>query len=536
MGLPRLGSPVGTAYGVPAERGQKGIAMYARLMTDMEDYQARGINPKRMEDWEEARRSPHAAGSWEVWDFDAAVDDGSLLRLRVGTKRPDSVRSSKDSPYVDLTWLRQDGTVVRAWRDFQPVECTWDESALGVHYDDCDIAGTLKFITLDIAGLVPDDTEGMEGNAVTVNDTGAADGVTDDNADATDAEKADADTKTTSKTAIETITEAEGTDSDATAPVTDDEDGLETDGDDDAGTVSVRLTLTSQARPVRPATGILDVGHDGKSCLGWTCPMPLAAMTGTITVDGKTQRVSATARHTHVWGTVPPTQALNDWMLASQNFGDRTVTLFDATSAAKSGCIRFPIVFVTNKRGNLIYSSTLDTACAEEVGDWYDDPETGQRFPLKVSYTFDTPEGGTIRYTLDGGDPLEAPRTITCGASRLGLKKLSYALAGFEATGTLEVTAPGRRRAGASVRVTAQGRVTVRPGDANADDGSDGGRAGGSGADNGGETDNYTDSYDGADLHMNTTTRTGHTQFLCALAGKGFDADHAPQISTEYAF
>ena len=132
--------------------------MYARLMTDMEDYQSRGINPKRVEDWENSRRSPCAKDCWEAWDFDAALDGGAVLSLRVATKDGASIHSAKDAPVIRLSLVRGDGTLVQASRSFAAADCTWDEQELDIHCDDCELSGTLRGIHLAALGLKTQET------------------------------------------------------------------------------------------------------------------------------------------------------------------------------------------------------------------------------------------------------------------------------------------------------------------------------------------------------------------------------------------
>lgn len=429
--------------------------MYARLMTDMEDYQSKGINPKRVENWENSRRSPCAKDCWEAWDFDATLDDGAVLSLRVATKDGVSIHSAKDAPVIRLLLVRGDGTLVQASRSFAAADCTWDEQELDIHCDDCELRGTLRGIHLAALGLKTRETSAPA-----------------------QAEEA-------------AVGFAESAESEETAEAA-----------AESATISLDLDFTALTRPVRPATGILDMGHDGKRMLGWVCPMPLARVEGTVVIGDETHAIAGTARHSHAWGTVTPSRAINDWLVVSQDFGERMVMLLDATSSSRSGFIRFPMIFVMNKRGNLLYSNTLDTACTAETDDWYNDPETGTAFPSAVAYSFDTPDGVTLRYELRGEGPLYAPEVRPCGSGAWGLTKFSCIDARFRATGTLSITSPDA----SGVALETQGA---------GDDG---------------------DSYDGDDLHLRTAMWTGETCFACGLAGKTFNVERSPQITTEYAF
>lgn len=435
--------------------------MYARLMTDMEDYQSRGINPKRVEDWENSRRSPCAKDCWEAWDFDATLDDGAVLSLRVATKDGASIHSAKDAPVIRLSLVRGDGTLVQASRSFAAADCTWDEQELDIHCDDCELSGTLRSIHLAALGLKTQEAS------------------------------APAQAEETAEAAAESAGSAETEETAETSKIA-----------AESTTISLNLDFTALTRPVRPATGILDMGHDGKRMLGWVCPMPLARVEGTVVIGDETHAIAGTARHSHAWGTVTPSRAINDWLVVSQDFGERMVMLLDATSSSRSGFIRFPMIFVMNKRGNLLYSNTLDSACTAETDDWYDDPETGTAFPSAVAYSFDTPDGVSLRYELRGEGPLSAPEVHPCGSGTWGLTKFSCTDARFRAAGTLSITSPD-----------ASGVASETEG-----------------------SDSDVDSYDGADLHLRTAQWTGETCFACGLVGKTFNVEHSPQITTEYAF
>ena len=431
--------------------------MYARLMTDMEDYQSRGINPKRVEDWENSRRSPCAKDCWEAWDFDATLDGGAVLSLRVATKDGASIHSAKDAPVIRLSLVRGDGTLVQASRSFAAADCTWDEQELDIRCDDCELSGTLRGIHLAALGLKTQETSAP--------------------AQAEEAAVESAESTETEETVVHSVQSTQCT-------------------------ISLNLDFTALTRPVRPATGILDMGHDGKHMLGWVCPMPLARVEGTVVIGGESHAIVGTARHSHAWGTVTPSHAINDWLVVSQDFGERMVMLLDATSSSRSGFIRFPMIFVMNKRGNLLYSNTLDSACTAETDDWYDDPETGTAFPCAVAYSFDTPDGVKLRYELRGEEPLSAPEVHPCGSGAWGLTKFSCTDARFRAVGTLSITSPDASGVASETQ----------------DAGDDG------------------DSYDGADLHLRTAMWTGEACFACGLVGKTFNVEHSPQITTEYAF
>lgn len=54
-----------------------------RYMDRPEDFKRLGINPEKVELWEEGRRVASAPGHNEVWYFDATMDDGSKIGVNI---------------------------------------------------------------------------------------------------------------------------------------------------------------------------------------------------------------------------------------------------------------------------------------------------------------------------------------------------------------------------------------------------------------------------------------------------------------------
>lgn len=263
--------------------------MYARLMTDMEDYQSRGINPKRVEDWENSRRSPCAKDCWEAWDFDTTLDDGAVLSLRVATKDGASIHSAKDAPVIRLSLVRGDGTLVQASRSFAAADCTWDEQELDIHCDDCELSGTLRGIhlvanALEVQGAsapaqatqtaagftasveAPEVATASAGFAKSVRFTEA---VVTESAETKESAAAAAGPAGFAATEMESVKSAKSVETATeSAESTETEETVVHSVQSAQCTISLNLDFTALTRPVRPATGILDMGHDGKHMLG----------------------------------------------------------------------------------------------------------------------------------------------------------------------------------------------------------------------------------------------------------------------------
>lgn len=449
--------------------------MDMRLMNDMEDYQRLGLNPKKVEDWEAQRRSPRARNAWEAWTVGATLDDGTLLDITYATKDPAHIGSADDTPVIDMTLTGPDGTVTHATRSIDADRCTFGEGGLDLGFDDCRARGDLRSLRLTATDLTldSDNTSAISDEAA---DNQAADG------------------------------------EDTTAGETNDEN----DAHYRIHGTGFDLRLDTQARPLRPATGIFDYGHDARSCVGWLSPMPVATISGTIVIDGTARHVTGHARHTHEWGTIAPSDAWNHVLTVTQRFHGMTLTLVDITGAHRTGYIRYPMVFLTNERGILAYSDTLDTHCHSTVtGTATAGDDDGAPYPNGITYTFDTPDNGTITYALADAEPLGDAATLRYATGAFGLKKHHIDTIRLTGTGTLTITEPQ----GARGRHAIVSHGTVVQSDDTPD-----------------TADTTVDSYDDPSLHATTTTYKGPAVATFRITGKQFDVRHAPQIVTEYVY
>lgn len=105
----------------------------ARLMDRPEDFTALGINPDKVEPWEDGRRDDNHAGTSEVWYFDVILDDGTKVVFYFHTKSYARVSEEGDVPDVGLQITTPDGALHGTMIKFYPVE----ESHFGT--DKCDV-------------------------------------------------------------------------------------------------------------------------------------------------------------------------------------------------------------------------------------------------------------------------------------------------------------------------------------------------------------------------------------------------------------
>ena len=161
------------------------------------------------------------------------------------------------------------------------------------------------------------------------------------------------------------------------------------------------LKIHSVSKPYRPGTAYFEIGDKYYT---WLCAMPKGEVSGTITIGGKKVAVRGAGYHDHQWGTMNLLQIWNHWLWSRQSFNDYIILVFDMTAQRKLGAQRFPIVFIEDKNGNIIFESNKDVKY--DLVDTYVDEESGKIYPKKCRYKFEK-ENMEVIYTLTEEDILE---------------------------------------------------------------------------------------------------------------------------------
>ncbi|MFV8230020.1 lipocalin-like domain-containing protein [Mycolicibacterium peregrinum] len=179
------------------------------------------------------------------------------------------------------------------------------------------------------------------------------------------------------------------------------------------------LRLHSLASPWRPGTAYFGFGDHDEETFTWLCAVPRGEVSGTLTIDGKTIEVRGSGYHDHQWGSNIYFKLWNHWTWARQRYDDYTVVLFDLNARAEYGRKRFPLFFIQDKDGNVIFESTSDVDC--EVLEEYRNAEQGKDYPKIARYRF---EHGTkkIQYTLTVERVIESTSLIDVNLKMLKTK------------------------------------------------------------------------------------------------------------------
>ncbi|MDO4285414.1 MAG: lipocalin-like domain-containing protein [Eubacteriales bacterium] len=170
---------------------------------------------------------------------------------------------------------------------------------------------------------------------------------------------------------------------------------------DETNGIGADLKIQSHAKPYRPGTAYFEIGDKYYT---WLCAMPKGTADGTITINGETIPVHGGCYHDHQWGTMNLLQIWNHWLWSRQSFDDCSIMVFDMISQKKLGGERFPIVFIQDKDGNIIFENHKDVKY--DLIDTYKDEESGKVYPGSCRYTFEK-DGREVVYSIRKSEILE---------------------------------------------------------------------------------------------------------------------------------
>ncbi|MDO4284345.1 MAG: lipocalin-like domain-containing protein [Eubacteriales bacterium] len=287
----------------------------ARLMNRPEDYKMLGVNPDKIELWEDGRRSQSDKGTWEWWYFDAMLDDGTSVVIQFFTKSSGHTNSDKDHPKFKIRITRPDGTEYKQGRDFSVGESSWSKLQCDVRYGNNFFTGDLQEYSIYV--------EPLKG-------------------------------------------------------------------------IGADLKLHSLSRPYRPGSAYLEFGEAGRYYT-WFCTVPKGEVSGTLTIQGQEIPVHGYGYHDHQWGNVTFVKEWNHWVWARQSFEDYSMLVFDMVSNQNTEYTRFPIVFIQDSEGNLVFESTDNVQC--EILEEYQDDVSEKTYPGAIHYVFEN-NGKKADYTL----------------------------------------------------------------------------------------------------------------------------------------
>ena len=295
-----------------------------RILEASEDYERFGINPKKVEPWEDGRRDNFEPHHFEWWYFDAVLDDGTVVVVQFMPRSGKSIFGKKTGPaVVKFTVTTPDGR-----KHFWEPAFKLNET----HYstDRCDVQYGPHYMRGDLT----DYQIHME----PVNGMG------------------------------------------------------------------VDFRLHSTTTPWRPGTSYFRFGSDDKYYT-WLCVVPRGEVTGTLTMDGKQKEVHGFGYHDHQWGSEIFHLLFNNWVWARQKYDDYSLLIFDMVSRDEYGRERFPLAFLQDKDGNIIFESSHNVSCL--VLDTCTDKASDKIYPKDIRYVFEN-GGKRLEYTLKQKSVIES--------------------------------------------------------------------------------------------------------------------------------
>lgn len=148
--------------------------------------------------------------------------------------------------------------------------------------------------------------------------------------------------------------------------------------------VGADLKLISKAKPYRPGTAYFTFDED--EFYTWLCAVPNGDVSGTLTIKGEKIAVHGVGYHDHQWGNQFFLPEWNHWLWSRQSFEDYSILTFDFVTSKEYGNQRFPIVFVQDRDGNIIFESHKGVNC--KILGTYNDSASGKEYPKGVLYQF----------------------------------------------------------------------------------------------------------------------------------------------------
>ncbi len=108
--------------------------------------------------------------------------------------------------------------------------------------------------------------------------------------------------------------------------------------------------------------------------------------------------------HDHQWGNIAFFLLWNNWTWARQSYDDYSMLVFDMTATAPFESDRFPLCFIQDKDGNLVFESHKGVTW--DAPEAYVDEVSGKTYPKVQTFHFEN-GGKTVDYTLTADTVIE---------------------------------------------------------------------------------------------------------------------------------
>lgn len=115
-----------------------------RIMDQPEDFTSKGINPDKVEVWEDGKRDDDRAGAFEWWYFDAVLDDGSKVVIPFNTKGNQVTQMEGPQPQVMISITDPTGKDHTDLTKYSAEEFTFSKEKCAIEIGPHTASGDLK--------------------------------------------------------------------------------------------------------------------------------------------------------------------------------------------------------------------------------------------------------------------------------------------------------------------------------------------------------------------------------------------------------
>ncbi len=121
-----------------------------RVMNRPEDYEAHGIDPTTVQQWEDGRRLDSKPGVMENWYFDAIMSNGTRAVVCFRPRSPKSMTAEGDSPNINIHITEADGTNFEQFINVPAEDCTLARDHCDVTFGPHRFTGDLTDYTIHV--------------------------------------------------------------------------------------------------------------------------------------------------------------------------------------------------------------------------------------------------------------------------------------------------------------------------------------------------------------------------------------------------
>ncbi|NHJ87331.1 MAG: carotenoid 1,2-hydratase [Asgard group archaeon] len=124
--------------------------------------------------------------------------------------------------------------------------------------------------------------------------------------------------------------------------------------------IEAELELINLSQPWRPGTGFLyfKKENEEEKYFAWFPSVPFGKVTGTLTIDGKTTKITGRGYHDHNWGNTDPCDLFDHWYWSRSHIGDYILLACDLVSHKSYGYQQMPYVLLLDKQGVIADDNT----------------------------------------------------------------------------------------------------------------------------------------------------------------------------------